>query len=188
MKILITGNPEFGLAKSLYKIYPEAMFVSRHNDHDITKKKIREHIAMVSLEYDVFINNSALHAFNQTLLLEEIYNAAAKIGHQLHIINVGSTTDKVNGSRVWMYNTEKKTLRDMNNTMGLVSNWQKSSGPKVSYISFGTLSNNQHKHQDRQCIDIDEAASYIKWIVDQPSYLSINEISIDKMQCESWDE
>ena len=56
------------------------------------------------------------------------------------------------------------------------------SGPKISYISFGTLSNNQHKHPDRICMDIDVAASYIKWIIDQPAELHINELSIDPVQ------
>ena len=55
-------------------------------------------------------------------------------------------------------------------------------GPKVSYISFGTLSNNQDKHPDRNCMDIDKAGEYIKWVIDQPQDININEISIDPMQ------
>jgi NADP-dependent 3-hydroxy acid dehydrogenase YdfG len=31
-------------------------------------------------------------------------------------------------------------------------------------------------------MDIDEAAGYIKWLIDQPKYVNINEISIDPMQ------
>jgi NADP-dependent 3-hydroxy acid dehydrogenase YdfG len=54
--------------------------------------------------------------------------------------------------------------------------------PKVSYISFGTLTNNQHKHGDRTCLDIDQAAEYIKWLIDQPKHVNINEISIDPVQ------
>ena len=53
-------------------------------------------------------------------------------------------------------------------------------GPRVSYISFGTLSNNQHKHPDRQCLDIAGAAEYIKWVIEQP--IHINEISLDPIQ------
>jgi NADP-dependent 3-hydroxy acid dehydrogenase YdfG len=61
-----------------------------------------------------------------------------------------------------------------------------SSTPKVSYISFGTLTNNQEKHPDRTCLSIDEAAEYIKWLINQPKYVNINEISIDPMQDKRW--
>jgi hypothetical protein len=186
MKLLITGNPEFGLARALHEIYPDADFISRKTGHDLCKKEHRRWVAVECIGYDVLINNSALHEFNQTLLLEEVYTAALKYSHNLHIINIGSTTDKTNSSRVWMYNAEKKALRDVNNTMGLAANWRKDEGPKVTYISFGTLSNNQHKHPDRRCIDIEQAARYIKWVVDQPKYLSINELSIDRMQSDTW--
>lgn len=186
IKLLITGNPEFGLAKALFDIYPDADFISRQTGHDLCKRDTRRAVADESIAYDVFINNSALHEFNQTLLLEEVYSTALKFSHNLHIINIGSTTDKVNSSRVWMYNAEKKALRDVNNTMGLAANWRKDEGPKVTYVSFGTLSNNQYKHPDRLCIDIDQAAQYIKWVVDQPKHISINELSIDRMQSDTW--
>ena len=84
----------------------------------------------------------------------------------------------------WLYNAEKKALRDYSNTLGLSGIW--ASGPKISYISFGTLSNNQTKHPDRKVMDIDVSAEYIKWVVDQPKHLNINEISIDPMQSEKW--
>ncbi len=53
---------------------------------------------------------------------------------------------------------------------------------------FGTLSNNAHKHPDRKTLNIDEAAAYIKWLIDQPKYVNINEISIDPMQSGDWYE
>jgi NADP-dependent 3-hydroxy acid dehydrogenase YdfG len=56
------------------------------------------------------------------------------------------------------------------------------SGPKVSLISFGSLSNVQEKHPDRICLELSRAASYIKWIIDQPADICINEISIDPLQ------
>ena len=71
-------------------------------------------------------------------------------------------------------------LRDYANSLGLIGVWH--SGPKISLISFGTLSNNKDKHPDRICMDIDQAAQYIKWLIDQPKDVNINEISIDPMQ------
>ena len=104
--------------------------------------------------------------------------------HYPHIVVIGSTTDRVKNGKTWLYNAEKKALRDYANTCAINSVWSKS--PKVSYISFGTLSNNQEKHPDRKCLNIDEAAQYIKWLINQPKYVNINEISIDPMQDERW--
>jgi NADP-dependent 3-hydroxy acid dehydrogenase YdfG len=44
------------------------------------------------------------------------------------------------------------------------------------------------KHPQRQCMDIDTAAEYIKWVIEQPKGLAINEISIDPMQDKYWNE
>ena len=75
-------------------------------------------------------------------------------------------------------------MRDYSNTLGLNGVWH--SGPKISYVSFGTLSNNQEKHPKRRVMDIDTSAKYIKWIIDQPKEFCINELSIDPMQPEHW--
>ena len=103
-----------------------------------------------------------------------------EINHRPYNINIGSTTDRVKNAKVWLYNAEKKSLRDYCNTIGLNGVW--STGPKVTLISFGTLSNMQHKHLDRKCLDIDRAALYIKWLIEQPADVCINEISIDPLQ------
>ena len=79
-----------------------------------------------------------------------------------------------------MYNAEKKALRDFSNSLSLTAVWE--GGPKVNYVSFGSLSNVQEKHPDRICLDIDVAANYIKWIVDQPQGICINELSVDPLQ------
>ena len=72
MKILIAGNKNYGLANSLYKIYNDAKFVSRTTDFNLGKADIREAVAELSLEYDIFIAVSALGNFNPTLLVESI--------------------------------------------------------------------------------------------------------------------
>jgi short-subunit dehydrogenase len=180
MKILITGNPTKGLAASLHKIYPDAEFASRANGHDLTTKDGYNKLVAKCTEVDVFINSSALWKFNQTLLLDAVYKRAAEAKHNLHIISIGSTTDRTKKATSWMYNAEKKALRDFSNSLSLTAVWE--GGPKVNYISFGSLSNVQEKHPDRVCLDIDVAANYIKWIVDQPPGICINELSVDPLQ------
>lgn len=178
--MIITGNPQKGLAQSLYKIYPNAVYCSRASGHELTNDKGMDDFAQLAAQHDTIIINSALWRFHQTVLLDTVYKALRTAGSEAHIVCVGSTTDRTSKGSSWMYNAEKKALRDFSNSLSLIGVWH--SGPRVSYISFGTLSNNQHKHPDRTCMDINVAADYIKWIIDTPKELHINEISVDPVQ------
>jgi NADP-dependent 3-hydroxy acid dehydrogenase YdfG len=184
MKICITGNTTVGLSAALAKIYPTATFMSRTTGYDLTSLVGQTKCAITVLEHDVFINCAALWKFNQTTLLDIVYKNCIDSDHSRHIISIGSTTDRVKNGKAWLYNAEKKALRDYSNTLALGGVWGE--GPKISYVSVGTLSNNQTKHPDRLCMDIDVAASYIKWVIDQPRHININEISIDPMQGMNW--
>lgn len=180
MKILITGNKNNGLAEAISKIYRDADFYSRSTGYDLTHSQKQKDIAQLCLEYNAIIICSALWKFNQTILLDEIYQSCIKNNHRPHIITIGSTTDRVKNGKAWLYNAEKKALRDYSNTLGINGVW--GAGPKITLISFGSLSNVQFKHPDRKCLDIDKAAEYIKWILEQPKDICINEISIDPLQ------
>lgn len=184
MKILIAGNSNYGLAKELFKLFPTAKFLSRSTGFDLTNSEDQKKCANLILEYDVFINCSALWKFNQTVLLDLVYKSCIDNGHSCYIICIGSTTDRVKKGGAWLYNAEKKALRDYTNTLGINGVW--SHGPKISLISFGSLSNVQHKHPDRKCMPIEQAAKYIEWLINQPTYVCINELSIDPMQTEYW--
>jgi len=178
--MIIAGNKKYGLAKSLHKLYPSAVFCSRTTDFELTSKKGQVAFAEEAVLHKVIIICSALWKFNQTVLLDVLYKKCIEVNAKPHIICIGSTTDRVKNGKAWLYNAEKKALRDYCNTLALGGVW--SNKPKVSYISFGTLTNNQEKHPDRTCMDIDLAAEYIKWLIDQPTHLNINEISIDPVQ------
>lgn len=178
--MIITGNPQHGLAKSLYKLYPDAIFCSRSIGIDLCTQEGQRAFSKMAIHHDVVIINSALWHFQQTVLLDVVYKELRTTKKIAHIVCIGSTTDRVKKGGAWLYNAEKKALRDYCNTLGLVGVWH--SGPKISYISFGTLSNNQHKHPNRTCMNIDQAAEYIKWLIEQPKHVNINEISIDPIQ------
>jgi len=186
MKICITGNNNSGLAGALATIYPSATFISRHTGYDLTTIADQNRCASIALEHDVFVNCAALWKFNQTILLDTVYKLCLDNKHPIHIICIGSTTDRVKNGKAWLYNAEKKALRDYCNTLALGGVW--GSSPKISYLSLGTLSNNQEKHPDRKCIDMSLAANYVKWLIDQPRNININEISIDPMQDGRWYE
>ena len=183
MKILISGNPTFGLAEALNTELSqhELTFVSRttHN-MDLTKAECQQQFADMSLDADLVIINSALWKFNQTLLLEAVYKKLKAAGKQTLIICIGSTTDRVMKATDWLYNAEKKALRDYCNSLSMTGVWAKN--PRVTLISFGSLSNVQAKHPDRITIPIQSAASYVRWLLEQPAEFHINEISIDPLQ------
>jgi len=176
--MLISGNPQKGLAAELYKLYPDAEFVSKSQGVDLTKDTQQQAFAELALKHEVIIINSALWKFNQTVLLDTVYRTLKTANSQAYIVCIGSTTDRVCKGTDWLYNAEKKALRDYCNSLSLLGVWN--GGLRVSYISFGTLSNNQHKHPDRICMPIDTAARYIKWVIEQPVH--INEISLDPLQ------
>ena len=180
MKILVAGNKNFGLAAELFKLYPDAFFASRTTGFDLTANDDQKRLADLVLEYDVFINCSALWKFNQTVLLDAVYKKCTENNHRPYIICIGSTTDRVKKGGAWLYNAEKKALRDYCNTLGMNGVW--GLAPKITLISFGSLSNVQSKHPDRKCMDIDRAANYIKWLIEQPTDICVNEISIDPLQ------
>lgn len=180
MKILITGNKEKGLAKELFKIYPNATFLSRSSGFDLNDKETQEKVSELALNYDIFINNSALYRFNQTNLLHSVFKVSKEANHNIHIVNIGSTVDRYSKGTDWLYAAEKKALQYFSDSLSKMSVWQKA--PRVTLISFGSLSNVQEKHPDRACMDIYEAATYVKWLIDQPKHLHINEISLDPLQ------
>jgi hypothetical protein len=183
MKILISGNPFFGLAEAMKTelALHELTFVSRTTKGlDLTRAENQQAFAEMALDHDVVIINSALWKFNQVLLLEAVYKKLKAAGKQTLIICIGSTTDRVMKATDWLYNAEKKALRDYANSLSLSGVWANT--PRVTLISFGSLSNVQEKHPDRKTIPIQGAASYIKWILEQPAEFHINEISVDPIQ------
>jgi hypothetical protein len=182
MKILIAGNPSYGLAQSIKEELSmhELVFASRSSGFDLTKAEVQQQFADLCVDADTVILCSALWKFNQTLLLEAVYKKLKALNKRTLIIAIGSTTDRVMKATDWLYNAEKKALRDYCNSLGIAGVW--SVGPRVTLISFGTLSNMQTKHPDRKTMPIKKAAEYIKWILEQPLDLHINEISIDPLQ------
>jgi len=179
-KILIAGNSSYGLAYELAQLYPDAFFASRTTGYDLSTNNGQLKLAELVLDYDIFINCSALNKFSQTVLLDKVYKKCTENYTSPYIICIGSTTDRVKKGGAWLYNAEKKALRDYCNTLGINGVWQ--GGPKITLISLGTLSNMKFKHPDRICLDITRAASYIKWLIEQPEDICINEISIDPLQ------
>ena len=93
MKILISGNPNYGIAKELQQIYPGAVFASRENGFDLTSQEGQKKFANLSITFDVIINNVALWKFNQTVLLDQVYKTLIdnKKHHRLFVLGLQQT-------------------------------------------------------------------------------------------------
>ena len=58
------------------------------------------------------------------------------------------------------------------------------SNVKSTLISFGSLTTPSvmKKHPDRELMDVEYAAQLILWLLSQPEYVNINELSVDPIQ------
>lgn len=187
LKIICTGNPEFGVAKEIAERFPNTTFVSRTGwGYDLTQDSYKRKLAEKALNYDVFINGSALWQYHQTMLLDVVFKSAQKARKRLHIVSLGSTTDRTTKGSDWHYQQEKKALKSTSNALGLKSVW--TGGPRVSYVTFGTLENNAHKHPGRQVMTMAEAVDLVEWVMYCPPHLNINELSVDPLQHPNWPE
>jgi NAD(P)-dependent dehydrogenase (short-subunit alcohol dehydrogenase family) len=97
MKMLVTGGNR-GLGKHLVEVFG-ANSASRVNGFDINHNT--HEIAVLSLEYDVFVNNAfdgppqeSWADFGQAQLYFAVYDAWKKAGKSGHIFNIGSVGEQ----------------------------------------------------------------------------------------------
>lgn len=186
-KILITGNKEYGLAQALAEKFPHADFYSRSNsDYDFNEFDKRNDFAKLSLDYDIFINNSALSSFRQTLLLQKVYSTWVEHEKKGQIISFGSTADTPVKGHQWLYPIEKKALRSLSRNLSLASLGGQSepTGIRITYLSMGYLQTPkvEIKHPHAKKIELQYITNTVEWILNQPEHININEISLDPIQ------
>ena len=161
MKILVTGNPNFGLAESISKIYTDAKFVTKSAGFDLTSSIKQDELSNIALDYDVFVLCSYIPDYVPNILLQKVYDNCKKNNHKIHIIVIGSTVDRVNDGRVWKYAEEKKALRDVNDQLYY-------EGVDTCIINFGFFDSERVADIDRPKMSIEYCISIIEWILKQP--------------------
>ena len=181
MKILVSGNPNEGLAKGINQCIPGCDFRSRINGFDLCDRDCRMKFAHESLNYDAVLLVSALWQFNQTLLLGDVFSLWIKNNKTGKIIVLGSSIDKATKATEWMYPIEKKALREYCKSLGFMVH---TTGIHVTYLSFGYLDTEKMaiKHPDKKKISVYQAAEYIKWVLDQPKNILVTDMNIDPVQ------
>ncbi len=187
-RVLITGNKDYGLAKALAEAFPEATFISRSTSGtDLKRHDDQVEVAKLSLEYDVYISCSCLSQFRQTLLLEKIYQAWREHSKTGQILCLGSSADTPVKGHGWLYPIEKKALKAYCRNLSMEAlggHGQEPSGLRVTYLSPGYLQTPkaEEKHPGVEKINVQYLAKMIQWILDQPTEININEISLDPIQ------
>ena len=188
-KVLITGNRNYGLCEAICNLFDtvdniDYSTASRSTGWSLDKNEEQERLAQhfIDEDYNVFINNSAMWKFHQVMIAERLYDTAYKEGRHAQFIHMGSTADTGVKGRTWRYPTEKKALRDYNRDLTYMT--AGGSNIKTTLISPGSLTTPSviKKHPDRKLIDIEYIAEVILWLLQQPEYVNINEISLDPIQ------
>lgn len=187
-KILITGNRNYGLCQAVCDMFDandyEYECASRETGWslDTNEEQLRLANHFVDNDFNVFINNSAMWKFHQVMIAENMYNRANDAGVHAQFIHMGSTADTGVRGRTWRYPTEKKALRDYNRDLTYMT--MGGSNIKTTLLSPGSLTTPSvmKKHPDRQLIDVEYIAEVILWLLNQPEYVNINEISLDPVQ------
>lgn len=182
--MLIAGNRHWNLSKALYALYPDAVFCSRTTGYDLTQNDGKDKFKELALSHNVIVIVSALSNFHQLVLYDTVYQYCLTNQHRPHIITVGSTIDRSANGNGRLYSTEKVALSEHTRNLNLHA--FANNGPKTTHISFGMLETMRKKFPDKKFISADDAAGYIKWIIEQPSAVNINEVSIDPMQDDYW--
>ena len=188
-KVLITGNRNYGLCEAICNLFDTVdtisyRTISRGDGFYLDKDDDQQRLADLFVEekFDIFINNSALWKFHQVMIAEKVHNTAHAAKHPCHLIHMGSTADTGVKGRTWRYPTEKKALKAYSRDLTYMA--QGGSNIKSTVVSPGSLTTPSviKKHPGRALIDVEYIAEIILWLIQQPDYVNINEISLDPIQ------
>lgn len=160
MKILCTGNPQGGIAKSLQNLYPDTTFISRSNGYDFTTQDGVDKFKMLIPEYNVFINHSQLEGHLQRQLL----TFASQAWTHGHVVNIGSVLE----FKKWEFieplaADEKRKLRDL--SLELSTEFF-----KTTHLIVGGL---QSCNDDPLRIHTDRVADTIKWVLENENHIPL---------------
>lgn len=183
MKILIAGNPDYGLSQSLSEKF-KADFISRsHGSWDLANIEKQKEFANKSLEYDVVISVSCLWGFHQTSLVQELAREWVKHKKDGYIIVLGSSADTPVKGTTWGYPAEKKALRAYCRQITQMISGNDDVTFKMTYLSPGNMHTDK---QDEKMPGVDklecsEVSSVIEWLLNQPKHINISELCLDRI-------
>ena len=160
MKILCTGNPTNGIAKSLQHIYPDTTFISRSNGYDLSTEDGLIKFRNLLPNFNVFINHSQLQGSTQRTLL----SYAREAWPAGHVVSIGSALE----FKKWEFieplaAEEKRQLREL--SLDLSAEFF-----KTTHLIVGGL---QSCNDDPLRLHTDRVAETIKWILENENHIPL---------------
>jgi len=173
LKIAITGHSK-GIGKACYDLLSEeheVIGLSRSNGYTIDEV---EHIILVANSCDVFINN-AYSGTQQSIIFDRLFQMWRNDDMKT-IVNINSRS-KYDGVRTSLYGADKKHLdhiaqsnvfSDMNKRVRVIN-------INPGYVDTDMVPPRAKDYNKLSPITVAEA---IKWCIDKPQEIEINELSL----------
>lgn len=188
-KILVTGNPDYGTAKGINEVLDNCDFCSRTNGYDLSKEEKQKKLAELSLNYDVFIACSTIWDAHQMNYVIKVVKKWQEKNHKGQIIVFGSGADTYVKGTTWEYPAFKKGLRAY---CRQISSLCGSTDPnyfstfRLTYLSPGNIATpkQQEKMPGVNMLQPTDLGNVVKWLINQPDYINISEICLDRFQVE----
>ena len=185
MKILMTGNPEYGLAKSFLPLRPDTLFASRNAGLklDLSIEENQNVLAETSLNFDIFINNSYITHFAQMELCRKVWTKWKQNSKSGSIVNIGSTVRDLVRPDNRFYPTSKRALEDYSKQLHLYSVWG-NSRIRVSCINFGGINTEGtlEKWPHFSHLDSGFCAELLNWAIQIPPGCNLDILQVSPIQ------
>jgi hypothetical protein len=187
MKVMSTGNPNYGLASSINSIIG-GVFASRSSGYNLETDDGIQNFCHVALNYDVVIINcytEKMNNYSQVRLLHELYVQANDSNKKIHFICIGSISDHINTEQPWIkyisYGAEKLALQRLCETINH-NREHISPNIKCTYISLGHMHTPlvDKYHPTEVKLNTEYVATVIKWVIDAPECIESITLTKDK--------
>ena len=184
MKILTTGNPNYGLASAI----KNTSYASRSNGYDLSTDEGMIKFCHVAMHYDVIILNcytEKMNNYSQVRLLHMLYEKFCNTNKPVHFICIGSISDHINTEQPWLkyisYSAEKLALQRLCETINH-NRENISSNIKCTYMSLGHMHTPlvDRYHPTETKLDTNYVAEVIDWIINAPECIESITITKDK--------
>ncbi len=187
MKILTTGNAEYGLASAI-KNKIGGSFASRSKGIDLCTDEGMEKFVHTAVHYNVIIINcytEKMNNYSQARLLHMLYTMFEENKLPVHLICIGSISDHINKEQPWLkyisYGAEKLALQRLCET---INHNREDITPNVkcTYISLGHMHTPlvDRYHPDEVKLNTEYVADVIQWIIDAPECIESITLTKDK--------
>ena len=184
MKIITTGNPNYGLASSI----KNTSYASRSNGYDLSTDEGMNKFCHIAIHYDVIIINcytEKMNNYSQVRLLHMLYELFEANKKPVHFVCIGSISDHINKNQPWLkyisYGAEKLALQRLCET---INHNREVITPNVkcTYLSLGHMHTPlvDRYHPEEIKLNTEYVADVIEWIINAPECIESITLTKDK--------